>query len=436
MVFVLDKHNKPLNPCHPAKARILLRDGKASVVKMYPFTIKLKYEVGETKVKNTYRIKIDYGSRHTGIAILKNDKEVIFLGQINHRTNIKKSMDERRDHRRFRRSKLRYRKPRFLNRASSRKKGKLPPSLQSRVDNVYSVVKKFMKICPITHISYENAKFDTQKMVDQEISGKEYQQGTLFGYEVRKYLLEKFDRACVYCGAKNVPLEIEHVIPKSRGGTNKIDNLVIQCHDCNQKKGNKTAEEFGHPEVQKLVKKGLKDQSIVNTTRWKVYEKLMSTGLPVECGSGQLTKFNRTRLGLRKEHCLDACCIGMSTPDNLIFRTSNVLYITAAGRGNRKLLLLDKYGFPRGRISKQKFYFGFRTGDMIKAVIPKGKYKGIWVGSVACRKRGNFDIKVSNGKRYSVSYKYCQIIQKFDGYEYMLNKIQNIYKDNNFAIIL
>jgi len=113
----------------------------------------------------------------------------------------------------------------------------------------------------------------------------------------------------------------------------------------------------------------------------------------------------------------------MSTPDNLIFRTSNVLYITAAGRGNRKLLLLDKYGFPRGRISKQKFYFGFRTGDMIKAVIPKGKYKGIWVGSVACRKRGNFDIKVSNGKRYSVSYKYCQIIQKFDGYEYMLNKI-------------
>jgi hypothetical protein len=100
-------------------------------------------------IKNTYRIKIDHGSRHTGIAILKNDKEVIFLGQINHRTNIKKSMDERRDHRRFRRSKLRYRKPRFLNRASSRKKGKLPPSLQSRVDNVYSVVKKFMKICPI-----------------------------------------------------------------------------------------------------------------------------------------------------------------------------------------------------------------------------------------------------------------------------------------------
>jgi len=170
----------------------------------------------------------------------------------------------------------------------------------------------------------------------------------------------------------------------------------------------------------------LKDSAIVNATRWKVYEKLVSTGLPVECGSGALTKMNRTKMGLRKEHYLDACCIGFSTPDRLIFRTSNVLHITAAGRGNRKLLTLDKYGFPRGRRSRQKFYFGFRTGDMVKAVIPKGKYKGTWVGSVVCRKRGNFDIKVLSGKRQSVSYKYCKIIQRFDGYKYMIKKINSI----------
>ena len=168
----------------------------------------------------------------------------------------------------------------------------------------------------------------------------------------------------------------------------------------------------------------MKDSAIVNATRWKVYEKLVSTGLPVECGSGALTKMNRTKMGLRKEHYLDACCIGFSTPDRLIFRTSNVLHITAAGRGNRKLLLLNKYGFPRGQISRQKFYFGFRTGDIVKAVIPRGKYKGTWIGSVMCRKRGDFDVKLFEKVIYGAKYKNCQIIQKFDGYKYMLKRIE------------
>jgi len=156
----------------------------------------------------------------------------------------------------------------------------LPPTLQSRVDNIETWVRRLCKLCPITAISYENVKFDTQLLRNPEISGIEYQQGTLQGYEVREYLLEKFDRKCVYCGATNVPLEIEHVIPKSRGGTDRIDNLVIACHECNQKKGNKTAEEFGYPEIQKLVKASLKDCAILNTTRWKIYELLKIKPFP------------------------------------------------------------------------------------------------------------------------------------------------------------
>jgi 5-methylcytosine-specific restriction endonuclease McrA len=425
MVFVLDKHNKPLAPCHPAKARKLLKKRKATIVKRYPFTIKLKYNIKLNEENDTYRIKIDYGSRYTGLAILKNDKEVIFLGQLNHKTMIKKSMDDRRSHRRFRRNKLRYRKSRFLNRSASRKKGRIPPTFQSRVDNIYSIVKKFMKICPLTHVSYENVKFDTQKIRNVEISGKEYQQGTLLNYEVKEYLLEKFDRTCAYCGTKNVPLEIEHIIPKSRGGTNKIDNLTIACHSCNQRKGNKTAEEFGYSEVQKQVKRHLKDAAILNATRWKVYEKLVSTGLNVECGSGALTKMNRIKLGLNKDHCLDACCIGRSTPDVLIFKTSNILQITASGRGNRQLLNLDKYGFPRGQISRQKLYFGFQSGDIIKATVPKGKYKGTWFGSVACRKTGSFNINLLKGRIQGINYKYCQIIQKFDGFKYNIERREN-----------
>lgn len=425
MVFVLDKHNKPLAPCHPAKARKLLKERKATIVKKYPFTIKLRYDVEPIEETGTYRIKIDYGSRYTGLAILKNDKEVIFLGQLNHKTMIKKSMDDRRSHRRFRRNKLRYRKPRFLNRSASTRKGRIPPTLQSRVDNIYSIVKKFMKICPLTHISYENVKFDTQKIRNFEISGKEYQQRTLLNYEIKEFLLEKFDRTCIYCGAKNIPLEIEHIIPKSRGGTNRIDNLTIACHSCNQKKGNKTAEEFGYPNIQKQVKRSLMDAAILNATRWRVYEKLISTGLDVECGSGALTKMNRIKLGLNKDHCLDACCIGNSTPNELMFKTENILQITASGRGNRQLLNLDKYGFPRGQISRQKLYFGFQSGDMVKATVPKGKYKGAWIGSVSCRKNGSFNINLVKGRIQGINYKYCQIIQKFDGFKYNIERREN-----------
>jgi len=216
MVFVLNRNKTPLAPCHEAVARKLLKQGKAVVHRIYPFTIRLKEQKDTSMFKPNYRLKIDYGSRYTGIAIIKNDSEVIFMMQLHHRTDVKENMDRRRAFRRGRRNrKTRYREPRFLNR--QRNESWLPPTLQSRVDNSETWVRRLCKLCPITAISYENVKFDTQLLRNPEISGIEYQQGTLQGYEVREYLLEKFDRKCVYCGATNVPLEIEHVIPKSRG---------------------------------------------------------------------------------------------------------------------------------------------------------------------------------------------------------------------------
>jgi 5-methylcytosine-specific restriction endonuclease McrA len=419
MVFVLDTNKKPLAPCHEAVARKLLKQGKAAIYKRYPFTIILKKAVeDEEKNKPSYRLKIDYGSRHTGLAILRNN-EVIWLGQINHRTDIKERLDQRRAFRRARRNrKTRYRKPRFLNRR--RKEGWLPPSLESRVKNIETWVNRLRKLCPITHISYENAKFDTQLMRNPEISSIEYQQGTLYGYEIREYLLEKFNRKCCYCGKTNVPLEVEHIIPKSRGGTNRIDNLCLACHECNQKKGNKTAEEFGYPNIQERVKQTLKDAAIVNATRWKVYKVLTRTELPVECGTGARTKMNRIRLRLPKTHYFDACCVGASTPDKLYIKVKEALIVHAKGRGTRSRTTLDKYGFPRAYLSRQKYFFGFQTGDMVKVVVPKGKYKGTWIGGVACRKSGSFDIKNVEGKRIvqGINHKYCKIIQRFDGYSY------------------
>lgn len=419
MVFVLDTNRKPLASCHPARARKLLKIGRAKIFKKYPFTIVLEKEIKEEH-NDEYRLKIDYGSRHTGLAILKNNKEVIWLGQIEHKTNIKEKLDTKRGHRRFRRNKLRHRKPRFNNR--KRKEGWIPPSLQSRVDNIYSWVSKLKKLIPITHISYENVKFDTQLMQNAEISGIEYQQGTLKGYEIREYLLEKFGRKCSYCGKQNTPLEVEHIIPKSRGGSNRVDNLCISCHTCNQRKGNQTAEEFGYPNVQKQVKKSLKNCAILNATRWKVYELLSNTGLEVECGTGARTKMNRINLRLPKDHHYDAICIGKSTPDEIIFKTDNVLYIKALGRGNYSRTTLNKYGFPKAYLPRQKYFFGFQSGDMVKAVVPKGKNKGTLNGSVACRSTGSFNINLIKGRVQGINHKHCQIVQRFDGYKYIIER--------------
>lgn len=349
MIFVLNKNKQPLSPCHSAVARKLLKDGKAVIHKKYPFTIRLK-ELKTSESKAEFRLKIDYGSRHTGLAILSGSK-VVWLAQIQHKTNIKSNLDSRRAMRRTRRNrKTRYRQARFNNR--KRKDGWIPPSLQSRVDNIRNWIIRLQKLCPLTNISYENTKFDTQLMENPDISGIEYQQGELLGYEVREYLLEKRGRRCAYCGAENVPLEIEHIIPKIRGGSNRVSNLTLACRDCNQAKGNMTAEEFGHPEVYDLVKTPLKDVAIVNATRWKVYDALNNIKLPIECGTGARTKMNRIRLNLPKDHHFDAVCVGASTPEKLIFKTNEVLDIKAKGRGSHCRTNLGKYGFPRGYLAK------------------------------------------------------------------------------------
>ena len=138
-------------------------------------------------------------------------------------------------------------------------------------------------------------------MENPEISGVEYQRGTLFEAEMWEYLLEKFGRKCYYCGAKDVPLEKEHILPRSKGGTNRVSNLTVSCKSCNQKKGNKHPNEI-QGELGKRVQKALKDAEktikekvlkhaqAVNIIRWKIVESLKATGLPITYGTGGKTK--------------------------------------------------------------------------------------------------------------------------------------------------
>jgi len=422
MVLVLDKKKRPLMPCSEKRARLLLQRGRAVVHRMYPFTIRLKDRVLEESTVQPLRLKIDPGAKTTGLAVIDESNtdcgKVIWLGEIYHKTGIKQSLDARCAIRRSRRNrKTRYRKPRFNNR--KRPEGWMPPSLEARVNQTMNTVKKLLKLLPVQAISTEHVKFDTQLMQNPEIKGVEYQRGELFGYEVRKYLLEKWGRKCAYCGKTNVPLEIEHIIPKSRGGTDRVSNLTLACHECNQKKGNLTAEEFGYPEIQTQAKEPLKDAAMMNATRWKLYWRLKEFGLPVECATGARTKKQRIERGLPKTHYYDACCVG-TTPNKLVFKTEYVSIWTAIGRGTRRMCNTDKYGFPVSHRMARKLHFGFQTGDIVKAVVQNGKYKGVWIGRVAVRASGRFDLKDNYGNRLcqGISHRICFLIQRADGWQY------------------
>lgn len=415
---MLDKNLKPLDPANPAVARILLSERKARIHRVQPFTIRLK--AASLDAAAPLQLKLDPGSVTTGMALVDHlSGEVVWGAELMHHGRlIKKKLEKRAAQRRARRSrKTRYRAARFLNRIKP--KGWLPPSLMHRIENILTWVRRLRALAPISGISMELVKFDMQHIENPSISGIEYQQGALQGYEVREFLLEKFNRTCVYCGATGVPLQVEHVIPKARGGSDRVSNLTLACGSCNQAKGAQSIDEFlAHKpvllkKIKAQLKRPLKDAAAVNATRWELWRRLTATGLPVECGSGALTKFNRTQQGLAKEHWLDAACVGKSTPTLRVGKAAPLL-IKSYGRGSRQIWQTDAFGFPKRPRAKEKTKFGCRTGDWAIAVVPKGKNQGVHIGRITIRATPNFRV----GKVDGIHPKHIGVLQRNDGYEY------------------
>ena len=458
-VFVLDKHGHPLMPCHPARARKLLKSGRARVHHLAPFVIRLvDREIEQCEIPGV-TIKIDPGSKHTGIVCARVDEAGVTHGlvsiQLDHRGQfIHKRMEQRANYRRRRRTaNLRYRAPRWRNRhpqacracGKNAKHGRgycgtclrehnlvdngyrqyrLPPSLFHRVATTTSWINRLSKWAPVTSLAMELVRFDTQIMQNPGISGAEYQQGTLAGYEVREYLLEKLNRKCAYCGTGGVLLNIDHILARSKGGTNRVSNLTLSCRNCNESKGSENVEtwckrRFGEQSGKKIASKvtaqakaPLNDAAAVNSTRWALWRALKNTGLPVSVGTGGRTKWNRSRQSIPKSHTLDALCIG--EVDNIGSVTNNVLVVACTGRGQHKRTTPDKYGFARSRLPRTKTHYGLRTGDLVRAVVPRGKHKGVHVGRVIARSSGSVFV----GKVHGTSYKNCTILQRADGYGY------------------
>lgn len=427
-VFVLDKSGKPLMPCSEKRARLLLARGRARVHRQMPFVIRLiDRKQADSQVQRLV-IKIDPGSQFTGIALVRQRHQavhVLSLMELVHRGfQIKKALLQRAGYRRRRRSvNLRYRAPRFDNR--TRPAGWLPPSLQHRVDTTMSWVQRLRRWAPITDLAVERVKFDMQKMQNPEISGIEYQQGELQGYEVREYLLEKWGRKCMYCHVENKPFQVEHILARINGGSDRVSNLGLACGPCNLKKDKQDIAVFlkKKPDLLKSIlakaKTPLRDASAVNATRNALFNALLLTGLPVETGTGAKTKFNRIRHGIPKTHALDAVCVGTITEVHGWAKPT--LTIKAMGRGSYQRTRVCARGFARGYLTRQKVHFGFQTGDMVRSVVTKGKKIGTYKGRVAVRSTGSFNIQTGNGVIQGISHRYCTVVQRGDGYGYEQN---------------
>lgn len=437
-VFVLSKEGRPLMPCHPARARELLGRRRAVVARHVPFTIRLRDRMLPESEVDGVQLRIDPGSRGTGLVLTDEKPQTgerstvtvrrgLVAVELRHRAGrIRHRMRQRAGYRRRRRSaNRRYRAPRPDNRTHPARW--LPPSLRHRVDTTFSQANRLCRWAPVAEIHVEVTAFDVRALsAGRPLSGVEYAQGPLAGTTGRAYLRAKWGNACAYCEATGVPLNIDHLHPRSRGGSHRVSNLVLACVPCNQAKGNASAETFlaHRPDrlatILRQVSPSLQDAASMNTILRQLVDALGGLGRPVHSWPGAMTKENRSTAGLAKTHTLDALCVGRldhEAGDAIVRYPGQVLVAQAAGRGSYARTTPDRHGFPRLPRARAKRHFGYATGDLVRAVIPSGKWAGTWTGHVSVRARGQHSLTTPEG-RINVSHRNLQLRQRGDGYDY------------------
>lgn len=225
----------------------------------------------------------------------------------------------------------------------------------------------------------------------------------------------------MYCDATNVPFQVEHIVPKADRGSNRPSNLGIACDPCNKRKAARPVEEFVKDSmrlarIKAEMRAPLRDAAAVNATRWALFGALKETGLSVSTATGGRTKWNRARMGIPKSHALDASCVGVV--EEVLGWKQPTLQVSCTGRGRYKRTLLNKHGFPRGRLMARKRVQGFATGDLVAAVVTKGKKVGAYIGRVAVRESGRFDVTTTTGVVQGIGHKHFRLLQRADGYGY------------------
>lgn len=388
IIYVQSITGTPLMPTRRCKkVWYWLRKGLAEVVQREPFTIRLRFKTSEYTQPVT--VGVDTGSQTVGVAAITNG-EAVYQAEVHLRTDISEKLTRRRQYRRSRRSrKTRYRPARFANRR--RQDGWLPPSLRSKAEATIKAVRLISCLLPVKQVKVEIGSFDTQRMQDPDIAGVQYQQGTLFGYLVRVYLLQKWQYRCCYCGATGIPLQVEHLVPRGRGGSNRISNLALACKPCNVKKGTQTAQEFGFPHIQAQAKVPLKDAAHVSSIKTAVVN-----GLRTRFGSAQVgitfgyeTSYKRLQvLHVPKSHAHDAVAIACAL-DETVTTLPIVSHMRCVPRGSYQLFNGKR---SEHTVSAPKNVLGWKSYELVEA---KGQ-----VGYIGGRRlKGSFVVKdVMTGK--------------------------------------
>jgi N6-L-threonylcarbamoyladenine synthase len=386
-VFVKNKRDEPLMPCSPRKARVLLKKGKAKVVKRTPFTIQLTIPTGETKQDIT--LGVDSGFTHVGLSAVSN-KEELFSADVTLRSDMVKLNSERAMYRRSRRGrKTRYRKPRFLNRVKF--KGWLAPSIQHKLDSHKKLIDMVKGLLPITKTIIEVAAFDIQKIKNPDILGIGYQNGDKTGFwNVREYVLYRDSHKCQApkCNHKDKVLNVHHIVSRQTGG-DRPNNLITLCENCHSRhhKG----------EIDLKIKRtnGFKAETFMSMVRWRLTNETDS-----QHTFGYITKSNRIATGLDKSHSNDAFIIAGGVNQ----LQTQPLIIKQVRKCNRKL-----YKGARSHVRNvaAREIKGFRRFDKV-----------LWNDKVAFvfgrRTTGNFDIRDihNNSLHKSISFKQLGLLER------------------------
>ncbi|POB12196.1 RNA-guided endonuclease IscB [Sulfobacillus sp. hq2] len=382
-VYVLNHHGQPLMPCSPRKARVLLQQGKATVVQRTPFTIRLRY--GSSGYKQAVSLGVDAGTKHLGLSAT-TEKKVLFEADMMLRTDIQALLSTRRAFRRARRHrKTRYRQPRFLNR--KKPEGWLPPSVQNKVDAHVKVIQSVLSILPITHITVEVAQFDIQKIKNPDIAGIDYQQGEQMGFwNVREYVLFRDNHTCQYCRGLSGDkiLNVHHIESRKTGG-DAPDNLITLCETCHD-----TIHRAGLTHLFQRPHESFRDAIQMTVMRWFIYRGIQKVFPHADVTYGYMTKNTRIRNCLQKNHLIDARCISghpMATPLN---ETYLIKQVRGQNRQLHKATILK--GGVRKANKSPKVVLGFQLFDKVR-------YNGQECFIFGRRLRGAFDLRLLDGTK-------------------------------------
>lgn len=392
-VYVLNCHGKPLMPCQPRKARLLLKEGRAKIVMMVPFTLQLLH--GSSGYKQEVSLGVDAGTQHIGVSAT-TENAVLFEAEVKPRTDIQELLAIRSQFRRARRQrKTRYRKARFLNR--KKPEGWLAPSVQHKVEVHLKTITMVHKILPVSKTAIEVAQFDLQKINNPEIEGSEYQEGPQLGFwNVREYVFFRDAHQCQWCkGTSKDPILNVHHIESRKTGGDSPDNLITLCETCHDLI-HRTHQEH------KLQRRSqsVRDATQMSIIRWHIYEQAQTIFPNVHLTYGYITKHARISHNLEKSHLMDARCIS-GRP--LASSEGTCYLIKHVRRNNRQLHKATiRKGGKRQRNTAPKYVYGFRLFDCVK-------YQSKMCFVFGRRSSGYFDLRTLDGTQIHASANYKQL---------------------------